>query len=33
MSTDGDFLIFEGNKYSRRGFLFKTFAMSAIVSS
>jgi len=32
VSTDGDFLIFEGNKYSRRGFLFKTFVMSAIVS-
>jgi len=31
VSTDGDFLIFEGNKYSRRGFLFKTFVMSAIV--
>lgn len=32
VSTDGDFLIFEGNRYSRKGFLFKNFAMSAIVS-
>ncbi|XP_045177406.2 transcription elongation factor SPT5-like [Mercenaria mercenaria] len=31
-SRDGDFFIFEGNKYSRRGFLFKTFAMSAIIA-
>nr|XP_006824005.1 PREDICTED: transcription elongation factor SPT5 isoform X2 [Saccoglossus kowalevskii] len=32
VSTDGDFLIFEGNRYSRRGFLYKTFAMSAIIA-
>ncbi|XP_041365560.1 transcription elongation factor SPT5-like [Gigantopelta aegis] len=32
VSTDGDFLIFEGNRYSRKGFLFKSFAMSAIVA-
>ncbi|KAK7098266.1 transcription elongation factor SPT5-like [Littorina saxatilis] len=32
VSTDGDFLIFEGNRYNRKGFLFKSFAMSAIVS-
>ena len=32
VSTDGDFVIFEGNRYSRKGFLFKSFAMSAIVS-
>ncbi|KAL4224649.1 Transcription elongation factor SPT5 [Mactra antiquata] len=32
VSNDGDFLIFEGNKYSRRGFLFKTFVMSAIIA-
>ena len=32
MSTDGDFLIFESNRYNRKGFLFKSFAMSAIVS-
>ncbi|PVD33727.1 hypothetical protein C0Q70_04987 [Pomacea canaliculata] len=32
VSTDGDFVIFEGNRYNRKGFLFKSFAMSAIVS-
>ncbi|WAR02974.1 SPT5H-like protein, partial [Mya arenaria] len=32
VTFDGDFLLFEGNKYSRRGFLFKTFVMSAIVA-
>ena len=32
VTTDGDFLIFEGNKYDRRGFLYKNFVMSAIVS-
>uniref|UniRef100_A0A3Q1EY02 Transcription elongation factor SPT5 n=1 Tax=Acanthochromis polyacanthus TaxID=80966 RepID=A0A3Q1EY02_9TELE len=30
VSHDGDFMIFEGNRYSRKGFLFKSFAMSAI---
>lgn len=25
-------MIFEGNRYSRKGFLFKSFAMSAVVS-
>lgn len=30
--TDGDFVVFEGNRYNRKGFLFKSFAMSAIVS-
>lgn len=33
VSSDGDFLIFEGNRYSRKGFLFKSFAMSAVVGS
>lgn len=33
MASDGDFLIFEGNRYSRKGFLFKSFAMSAVVST
>ena len=33
VSTDGDFLIFESNRYNRKGFLFKSFAMSAIVST
>lgn len=32
VSHDGDFMIFEGNRYSRKGFLFKSFAMSAVVS-
>ncbi|CAH1787389.1 unnamed protein product [Owenia fusiformis] len=32
VSSDGDFLIFEGNKYSRKGFLYKNFVMSAIVA-
>ncbi|XP_071486255.1 transcription elongation factor SPT5-like [Diadema antillarum] len=32
VTTDGDFLIFEGNRYSRKGFLFKSFAMSAIIA-
>ncbi|XP_071104525.1 transcription elongation factor SPT5-like [Haliotis cracherodii] len=31
VSTDGDFLIFEGNRYNRKGFLFKSFVMSAII--
>uniref|UniRef100_A0AAR2IQB3 Transcription elongation factor SPT5 n=1 Tax=Pygocentrus nattereri TaxID=42514 RepID=A0AAR2IQB3_PYGNA len=30
VSHDGDFMIFEGNRYSRKGFLFKSFAMSAV---
>ncbi|KAJ4935640.1 hypothetical protein JOQ06_017171 [Pogonophryne albipinna] len=30
VSHDGDFMIFEANRYSRKGFLFKSFAMSAI---
>ena len=33
VTTDGDFLIFEGNRYNRKGFLFKSFVMSAIVSA
>lgn len=33
VSHDGDFMIFEANRYSRKGFLFKSFAMSAVVSS
>ncbi|PIO40199.1 hypothetical protein AB205_0072600 [Aquarana catesbeiana] len=32
VSSDGDFLIFEGNRYSRKGFLFKSFAMSAVIT-
>jgi transcription elongation factor SPT5 len=32
VTTDGDFLIFEGNRYDRKGFLYKAFVMSAIVA-
>ena len=32
ITTDGDFIMFENNRYSRKGFLFKSFVMSAIVS-
>lgn len=32
VTSDGDFLIFEGNRYSRKGFLYKNFLMSAIIS-
>lgn len=31
VSTDGDFLIFEGNRYTRKGFLYKSFARSALI--
>ena len=33
VSHDGDFMIFEANRYSRKGFLFKSFAMSAVVGA
>jgi len=32
VASDGDFLVFEGNRYSRKGFLYKSFTMSAIVA-
>ncbi|KAK3101764.1 hypothetical protein FSP39_006184 [Pinctada imbricata] len=32
ITTDGDFIIFENNRYSRKGFLFKSFVMSAIIA-
>lgn len=32
VTSDGDFLIFEGNRYSRKGFLYKNFTMSAILA-
>uniref|UniRef100_A0A0K2T674 Transcription elongation factor SPT5 n=1 Tax=Lepeophtheirus salmonis TaxID=72036 RepID=A0A0K2T674_LEPSM len=32
ISHDGDFLMFEGNRYSRKGYLYKDFAMNAIIS-
>ena len=31
MTQDGDFIIFESNRYARKGFLYKQFAMSAIM--
>lgn len=30
ISNDGDFLVFEGNRYSRKGYLYKNFPMNAI---
>lgn len=30
--SDGDFLLFEGNRYSRKGFLYKNFTMSTILA-
>lgn len=32
ITQDGDYLVFEGNRYDRRGFLYKNFVMAAIVS-
>lgn len=32
VTSDGDFLIFEGNRFSRKGFMFKNFTMSAILA-
>uniref|UniRef100_A0A182U6J2 Transcription elongation factor SPT5 n=1 Tax=Anopheles melas TaxID=34690 RepID=A0A182U6J2_9DIPT len=32
LTSDGDFLIFEGNRYSRKGFLYKAFTMSAVLA-
>ena len=32
ITTDGDFLVFQGDCYSKKGFLYKNFAMSAIIS-
>lgn len=32
VTQDGDFLIFEGNRYTHKGYLYKTFAISAIVT-
>ena len=32
VTTDGDFLIFEGNRYDRMGFLYKSFVMNAIMA-
>ena len=30
ISNDGDFMMFEGNRYSRKGYLYKNFVMNAI---
>jgi len=32
VTRDGDFLIFESNRFSRKGFLYKNFPMSAIIA-
>ena len=32
ISNDGDFLLFEGNRFSRKGYLYKNFAMNAILA-
>lgn len=32
VSRDGDYLIFEGNRYSPKGFLYKEFNLNAIIS-
>lgn len=32
ITSDGDFYVFEGNRYSRKGFLFKNFVMNAILA-
>lgn len=32
VTQDGDFLIFEGARYTRKGFMYKTFTMSAIMA-
>ena len=32
ITNDGDFQVFEGNRYSRKGFLYKNFVMNAILA-
>ena len=32
VTPDGDFMLFESNRYTRKGFLFKSFNMSAILT-
>lgn len=32
VTQDGDFLIFEANRYTHKGYLYKSFASSAIVA-
>ncbi len=32
ISNDGDFMMFEGNRYSRKGYLYKNFVMNAILA-
>ncbi|XP_026821890.1 transcription elongation factor SPT5-like [Rhopalosiphum maidis] len=32
VTSDGDFLIFEGNRYSHKGFLYKNFYLNAIIT-
>ncbi|PIK60626.1 putative transcription elongation factor SPT5 isoform X2, partial [Apostichopus japonicus] len=31
VTTDGDYLVFEGNRFSRKGYMYKTLALSAII--
>ena len=32
ISNDGDFLVFEGNRYSRKGYLYKSFVINSILA-
>lgn len=32
ITNDGDFMVFEGQRYSRKGYLYKNFTMSAILA-
>ena len=32
VTRDGDYFVFEGNRFSQKGFLYKSMPMSAIVS-
>ena len=32
ISNDGDFLVFEGNRFSRKGYLYKNFPLNAILA-
>lgn len=32
IANDGDFLVFEGGRFSRKGYLYKNFAMNAILA-
>ena len=32
IGVDGDFLMFEGNRYSHKGFLYRNFVLNAIIT-